>query len=205
MIRDAVRRCDECQLGASGHCQFHARKVARGVQLWEQGARDVSLAFVKEGLFGLSATDADGRELLAGVRGPSSMLGLESLSNAPARTQVVALTDATVCATREPLDAPQALAFALDELSQVSRDAELRVGTALSRVARFLVRYGQLLAPRQRGPFSKRHVALLLDLRAETFSRVLRQLIDAGVVTAAHEVKAPARLERLAEGEPLEP
>lgn len=175
----------------------------RGAQLWEQGAPGVALAFVKEGLFALSAVDSEGRELLAGVRGPSSMLGLESLSRVPARTQVVALTDATVCSTREPLEAPAALSFALDELSQVTRDAELRVGTVLSRVARFLLRYGELLAPRQRGPFSKRHVALLLALRAETFSRALRQLIDAGVVSSTLEVRSLARLQRVADGESL--
>lgn len=169
----------------------------------EQGAPQVALAFVKDGLFGLSATDAEGRELLVGVRGPNSMLGLESLSHAPARAQVVALTDATVCSTLEPLDAEQALQFALDELSQVTRDAELRVGSALSRVARFLLRYGPLLAPRRRGPFSKRHVALLLGLRAETFSRALRRLIDGGLMSSSLEVRSLSRLQRVADGEPL--
>jgi CRP-like cAMP-binding protein len=203
LLHEAVHDCGACPLGPHATCQFKPRKVEAGTQLWGQGEAEVRLSFVKEGLFGISATDAEGRELLAGVRGPRSMLGLEALASEPvARATVVALADSTVCVTREaPTDTKALLDFALDELGQMTRDADLRSGPALSRLARFILRHGALVAPGQRAPFSKRHVAQLLGLRPETLSRCLRELLDEKLVDAHLAVLDSAKLQRLAEGE----
>lgn len=210
MLRDSVRNCEECPLGPQGVCRFKPKKLDAGTQVWGQGDEELPLLFVKEGVLGVSASDAEGRELMAGVRGPRSMLGLEALRQQPARATVVALTETTVCSATPKTLKPQLnlsetttlLEFALDELTQATRDADLRTGPALSRVARFLLRYGTLLAPGRRAPFSKRHVAALLDVRPETMSRCLRTLAEAGLITSTRAVgvKDAAKLESVASG-----
>lgn len=210
MLRDSVRNCEECPLGPTTACRFKPKKLEAGTQAWGQGDDELPLLFVKEGVLGVSASDAEGRELMAGVRGPRSMLGLEALRDQPARATVVALTEATVCSATPRTLKPQLslsetttlLDFALDELTQATRDADLRTGPALSRVARFLLRYGSLLAPGRRAPFSKRHVAALLDVRPETMSRCLRTLAEAGLITSTRAVgvKDAVKLESVASG-----
>lgn len=207
MFRAPVDHCGECPLGPSSSCRFKPRAVAAGAQLWEQGALGPTLLFIKSGLLSLDTVDAEGRELQAGVRGPQSMLGFEALLHAPARGTVVALTPATVCSLTAPgtltaEETTQLLKLAVDELTQTGRDVDLRAGPALSRVARFFQRFGRLLAPGQRAPFSKRHVASLLGLRAETFSRCLRELARLGVLESASQptVRDAAELDTIAAG-----
>lgn len=210
MLRPTVPSCAVCALGATGSCRFKPRTVAAGTQLWLQGAERPPLLFVKDGVLSVSTTDGSGRELAAGVRGPQSMLGLESVRGEPARAAVATLTRATVCSLPpgtlgypEPREAATLLDFALDELAETARDAELRAGPALSRVARFFLRSAELLAPGRRAPFSKRHVAALLDVRPETMSRCLRTLEEAKVISTGRAVRVldPARLEAIARGE----
>ncbi len=208
MLHPAVPSCDQCALGACPPCRYKPRAIDRGERLWAQGDQPAAVIFVKEGVLGLSATDANGRELSAGVRGPRSMLGLEGLSQQPARSSVVALTPAVVCSlpateVRTNLSLREAttlLDLALDELAQSARDAALRVGPAISRVARFILDYGALCVPGARAPFSKRHIAELLDLRAETMSRSLRVLVDAGLIRPGLRVCDEAALEAVAQG-----
>ena len=213
MLQAAVHSCSECPLGDKGSCRFKPRRLGSGARLWAQGEDEVPLLFVKEGVLGVSASDAGGRELVAGVRGPRSMLGLEGLRGQVARGTVVALTDAVVCSiTATALKAQMSLDetktlldFALDELSQATRDSDLRTGPALSRVARFLLRYGSLLMPGRRAPFSKRHVAALLDVRPETMSRALRSLTEAGLISSARsiQIRDAVRLEAVSRGDTL--
>ena len=207
MFRPAVDHCEECPLGPSPSCRFKPRPIAAGAQLWEQGAAKPTLLFIKSGLLSLDTVDVEGRALHVGVRGPRSMLGFEALQHAPARGTVVALTPATVCTLAEPGtltagESAQLLRLAVEELSQVERDVDLRTGPALSRVARFFARFERLLTPGQRAPFSKRHVASLLGLRAETFSRCLRELSRLGVLASARQpsVRDAAELDAIAAG-----
>jgi CRP/FNR family transcriptional regulator len=195
-----------------GVCHFKPRRFDAGAQLWNQGEDQASLVFVKDGLLGVNSTDAEGRELCAGVRGPRSMLGLEALRGESAKATAIALTDATVCSAwaaglQEQLNHDETktlLNFVLDELVQMTRDSDLRTGPALSRVARFLVRHGRLMAPGKRAPFSKHHAAQLLAVRPETFSRCLRVLEDAGVIDARDlSVRDLSRLEGFATGQAM--
>ena len=90
-----------------------------------------------------------------------------------------------------------------DELCRIERDGDLRSGSALSRVARFISSYGHLIASGQQAPFSKRHVATLLGLRAETFSRCLKILKVSGVIGDGPGIQVidATKLEQLARGE----
>lgn len=193
-------------MGPLPACRFKPRPLAPGAQLWAQGSVP-SLLFIKSGLVSLDTVDTEGRELHAGVRGPRSMLGYEALAHTPARSTVVALTAATVCNLTSPGaltadETAQVLKLALDELAYVSRDVDLRTGPALSRVARSFLRFERLLAPGQRAPFSKRHVASLLAVRPETLSRCLRELERRGVLTAGSQpsVRDASQLDAIAAG-----
>lgn len=207
MLDAPVASCSECPLGAHGACAFIPRKVTAGTQLWQQGEVPRDVLFIKRGLLAMTATDSAGQELGAAVRGPRALVGLEALRHQPARATLEALTDAVVC-TATPATVLQCTGrqgigssdqqaantaalwqLTLDELLRVERDGELRSGPANSRVARFLLVSGELIASGHHGPFSKRHVAALLGLRPETFSRCLRALHDAGLIASGREVR----------------
>lgn len=165
-----------------------------GALLSFQGEVPEEVGFVKQGLLALSATDAAGLEVLASVRGPRALIGLEGMRDQPARFTVTALSDAVVCTaatsvlSRETeLDggahpASALLGVVLDELDSTCRDANLRSGPARTRVARFIAAYAGVLRPGQRTAFSKRHVATLLGIRPETMSRCLKALADEGLI-----------------------
>lgn len=199
MLDAAITSCAECSLGAEGACPFVPRKVAAGTALWQQGEVPRELLFVKRGLLARSTSDAAGRELGTGVRGPRSLLGVEALRGQAARASIEALTDAIVCAAtpqtlRQSTGAQSATTRALwqltvDELLRVERDFELRCGAAASRVARFILLSGGLIVSGRRGAFSKRHVAALLDLRPETVSRCLRAFASDGLIAPGLEVR----------------
>jgi CRP/FNR family cyclic AMP-dependent transcriptional regulator len=211
MLEQPVHDCNDCILNSGGRCPFVARKVKAGSTLWMQGDVPREVVFVRDGLFSLSATEPSGTETSTSVRGPRSLVGTEALQNRPAAVSVEALTDATVCAAEAgtvqrwlgPSNAASALlTLALDELTRQARELNLRSGPSLARVARFLLEYAKLIEGGRQAPFSKQHVARLLGMRAETLSRCLRQLVDAGVVESGRHVtlKDPDRLHQLAKG-----
>ena len=225
MLDAPIASCTECPLGGSGGCAFIPRKVPAGTQLWLQGEVPAELIFVKSGLLALSATDSAGQELSAAVRGPRSLLGFESLRGQAAHASVEALKDTVVCTStptelrqrtglqgsgfgpsaQQAASASALLQLTVDELLRSERDRDLRSGSALSRVARFVLNSGSLIASGQHAPFSKRHVAALLGLRPETMSRCLRALKTGGLITSGREVRIldEPRLRELAFGAPI--
>ena len=97
MLGKPVESCDRCELGKNGPCLFRPKKVDAGAMVAHQGEVSREVLFVKEGVLGLTATDAAGDEVLTSVRGPRSVIGLEALSGKPSPFTVTALDDATVC------------------------------------------------------------------------------------------------------------
>ncbi len=222
MIEHPISSCSDCPMHTNGSCAFVPRKVPAGTQLWAQGEVPREALFVKSGVLALTASDSAGQELGAAVRGPRSLLGLESLRGDPARASLQALTDTVVCGAAPAtvrrstglqgagFGAPEALAanaasllqLTLDELARQEQDAALQRGTALSRVAHFILKGGPLIASGRQAPFSKRHVAALIGLRPETLSRCLRELESAGVITGGRKISVldEARLREISEG-----
>lgn len=224
MLEKPVTSCDACPLHRAGSCLFVPRTVEAGTRVSLQGEVPREVAFVKEGVLALSSTDAAGEELMAGVRGPRAVLGLEALRGQASRSSSVALTDAVLCsidagtlrsssgldasstsATPNPLVAQTAaslLSVVLDELDATQRDADLRTGSAISRVARFILAYARVMRPNSKVAFSKRHVAALLDIRPETMSRCLKALAGDGLIRSEPRVEVldEARLAEVARG-----
>jgi len=208
MLERPIDVCAACPLHAGGRCAFVPRKVAAGQRLWEQGEVPPEVTFVKSGAVALTATDAEGGHWWNGVRGPRSLLGVEALQGKPARARAEVVTDAALC-TADPSSlrlqmvtpsgpAPLELSAALvplllEELDRRSEETQGRSGTALSRVARFILDHSDVVASGQRGPFSKRHVASMLGIRPETMSRCLAALTRDGLITVGRSITVDDR------------
>ncbi|MDP1919399.1 MAG: Crp/Fnr family transcriptional regulator [Myxococcales bacterium] len=191
------------------------RTVRAGERLWSQGEVPPEVMFVQSGTVALTATDAEGGHWWNGVRGPRSLLGVEAIQGKPARARAEVVTDASLCsadpaALRTQMSAPGTPAASelssalvpllLEELDRRSDETRGRSGTALSRVARFILEHSELVESGQRGPFSKRHVASMLGIRPETMSRSLATLTNDGLITVGRHITIEdrARLEPVA-------
>jgi CRP-like cAMP-binding protein len=215
MFEKPVDSCASCPLHAGGRCSFVPRKVSAGQRLWSQGEVPPEVMFVQSGTVALTATDAEGGHWWNGVRGPRSLLGVEAIQGKPARARVEVVTDASLCSAdpaslRVQMSAPGTpgaselssalVPLLLEELDRRSDETQGRSGTALSRVARFILEHSELVASGQRGPFSKRHVASMLGIRPETMSRSLATLTTDGLITVGRQITIEdrARLELVA-------
>lgn len=204
MFEKPVDSCASCPLHAGGRCAFVPRKVRAGERLWEQGEVPPEVMFVQTGTVALTATDAEGGHWWNGVRGPRSLLGIEAIQGKPARARAEVVTDASLC-TADPVmlrvqmgtdgGTPQyaeltaaMVPLLLEELDRRSEESQGRSGTALSRVARFILEHSEVVASGQRGPFSKRHVASMLGIRPETMSRCLGALTKEGIITVGRHI-----------------
>jgi CRP-like cAMP-binding protein len=169
------------------------------------------MVFVKEGLISVTSSDATGHETNSAVRGPRALLGFEALRGQPARGAVDTLTEVQVCSA-EPAQVrhwaglaegsmstslpdnnqtsgTSLLLLTLDELDRTARDADLRSGPALARLARFLLASARLIEAGKQAPFSKQHVAQLLGIRAETMSRCLKKLQTSGIIESGRTIR----------------
>ncbi len=184
----AVTDCHTCPLGvAAGRdgCPFSPSKHDAGQRLVSRGRRGECVTFVKRGYGGLSA--GAGQPLA--LRAPRSIVGWEALTATPAAHTLTTLTETETCV----IDADRFRAFAktrapailpllVAELEQRDCEARYTRGTARRRLASFLV------ARLQRGggaypvELQYQSLASVLGLRAETLSRVLRELRARGVI-----------------------
>lgn len=216
MFEKPVDSCALCPLHAGGRCAFVPRKVSAGERLWDQGEVPPEVMFVQSGTVALTAVDSEGGHWWNGVRGPRSLLGVESIQGRPARARAEVVTDASLC-TADPVmlrvqmgtdgSPPQyaeltaaLVPLLLEELDRRSEETQGRSGTALSRVARFILEHSEVVASGQRGPFSKRHVASMLGIRPETMSRCLAALTKDGLITVGRHITVNdrAKLEAVA-------
>lgn len=201
MLPNPVDTCTSCPLHAAGRCGFVTRRVEAGEVLWEQGEVPREVVFVKRGAVAVTGRDSEGNHWWNGVRGPTAVLGVEALQMRPARASASAVSDGAVCVA-EPSSlrahlgvqsgSPLASALVpllLDELDRRSEEVASRSGSAISRVARFILDHHQVVASGQRGPFSKRHVAQMLGIRPETMSRCLAALAEDGALRLEPELE----------------
>jgi len=195
-----VTDCATCSLGIAsvGRCRFTPSAREPGATLCAQGERPRTVYFVKEGFVALSAVSPKGSELVLALRGPTSLLCAEAMSNEPSAHEVRALSRVKLCGIAGdamsqwvgPERSPGRVVIdLLLAESRMQRDeVNFRQGDCMSRVARFALAHAKFLADRPNA-VRKQVVARLLGMRPETLSRCLTRLEQDGVLDASRGVK----------------
>ncbi|MBI3184348.1 MAG: Crp/Fnr family transcriptional regulator [Myxococcales bacterium] len=192
MFASLIPNCRACPLAATlaGRCPFTPMQLPATAVVCGQGEYHPTSYFVREGTVALCAVDADGSERSLALRGPRSLLCLESVQGESSPYEIRTVTPAKLCSMPaqalagwigpEHSPARVVLELLLGEIDQRQRDVVWRRGDSLSRVARFILAWG-LRAPNGR-PLQKQLVARMLGMRPETFSRCLKRLVTQGLI-----------------------
>jgi len=195
-----VTDCTSCALGiaSGGRCRFTPSTREPGASLCAQGERPRTVYFVKEGFVALSAVSPKGSELVLTLRGPTSLLCTEAMSNEPSAYEVRALSRVKLCGIAgdamnqwvgpERSPGRVILDLMLAESRMARDEVNFRQGDCMSRVARFALAHAKFLADRPNA-VRKQVVARLLGMRPETLSRCLTRLEQDGVLDASRGVK----------------
>ena len=195
-----VTDCNACSLGiaSAGRCRFTPSTREAGASLCAQGERPRTVYFIKEGFVALSAVSPRGSELVLTLRGPTSLLCTEALTNEPSAYEVRALSRVKLCGIAGeamsqwvgPERSPgRVILDLLLAESRMQRDeVNFRQGDCMSRVARFALAHAKFLADRPNA-VRKQVVARLLGMRPETLSRCLTRLEQDGVLDASRGVR----------------
>lgn len=206
-------RCQTCGLvnrASVTECPFHDARRTAGTILIHEGTKPTSIIYLRRGQVVLSSTSASGAEVSCAVRGPDTMIGLEALLDQPMPYQVWALTDVAVCmldtdgfrnwlgSLASPLGA--ALNFSLQEAARRVGERQALQGTALKRVARFLLQHAEASPEGEFLRTPHRVLAGILGMRSETLSRAFAELRDAGALSPGRNIriKSLPRLRELA-------
>ena len=177
--------CAQCwaRVDASG-CQFVPRPYRRGTTLFVEGEVSSTVWVVKTGLVALLR--AEGEENGAGravaVRGPRSIVGIESLIASAYRHTATIAIDARLCAISSdrfaewmgPKSSPAYVALAQE--IQTSIDDERRIPRSTGSATRHVIDWllGEMMTLPLETP--REIVADLLGIRPETLSRILAKL-----------------------------
>ena len=195
-----VTDCTSCALGiaSGGRCRFTPSTREPGASLCAQGERPRTVYFVKEGFVALSAVSPKGSELVLTLRGPTSLLCTEAMTNEPSAYEVRALSRVKLCGIAgdamnqwvgpERSPGRVILDLMLAESRMARDEVNFRQGDCMSRVARFALAHAKFLADRPNA-VRKQVVARLLGMRPETLSRCLTRLEQDGVLDASRGVK----------------
>jgi CRP-like cAMP-binding protein len=170
---------------------MRAGQYEAGATLAHEGQVPAQIVYLRRGQVVLSGAGAAGRNRSCAVRGAGTMLGLDAVLGRTLPYDVRALTDVAVCTAETaafgrwlgPLDSPLGVAFCLSVGEAARRASERHAleGTALRRVARFLLQTTDGdLSPSPDIPRSV--LANVLGLRAETLSRALASLRESGAL-----------------------
>jgi CRP/FNR family transcriptional regulator, anaerobic regulatory protein len=179
------------------HCLIeHVGPFPAGGQLFRRGDSFGAVYAVRAGAVKTSIVDEQGREQVLGFYFPGELVGLSGIYRDYYPCDAVALDTLTVCRFSFPamatlasrLPGIQATLFRL--MSKDIGDAALLAGdfTAEERLAAFLVRLSQRQAARGYSAthlhlaMTRTDIANYLRLAPETVSRVLRRLVDDGLI-----------------------
>jgi len=195
-----VTDCNACALGiaSGGRCRFTPSTREPGASLCAQGERPRTVYFIKEGFVALSAVSPKGSELVLTLRGPTSLLCTEAMTNEPSAYEVRALSRVKLCGIAgdamsqwvgpERSPARVILDLMLAESRMQRDEVNFRQGDCMSRVARFALAHAKFLADRPNA-VRKQVVARMLGMRPETLSRCLTRLEQDGVLDASRGVR----------------
>jgi CRP-like cAMP-binding protein len=195
-----VTDCTTCALGiaSAGRCRFTPSAREPGGSLCAQGERPRTVYFIKEGFVALSSVSPKGSEMVLALRGPTSLLCAEAMSNEPSAFEVRALSRVKLCGIAgdamsqwvgpERSPGRVIVELLLAESRMQREEVNFRQGDCMSRVARFALAHAKFLSDRPNA-VRKQVVARLLGMRPETLSRCLTRLEQDGVLDASRGVK----------------
>ena len=199
------------------------RSLAEGAVLFAPGDANAGLYCVCSGIIGIRMAHENGTEALIALAFPGETLGARAfLRNAPHKTTAEALSPVELCmiqrrdALRLTQRAPE-VHMALVERCLAAMDAaqtELLHNAALSnqaRLCRLLHRLCRLEHAEDacdvqlKLPMSRHDLAGMLGIQPESLSRLLRRLIDDGLIELSGRRILVHRVDRLGEGAGLDP
>lgn len=194
-------RCQSCGLASmarSGTCPFKDSRRPAGTSLLDAGTIPSEVLYIRRGQVALSTRTARGREVSCAVRWPGAMLGLEGVLGRPVPYEAHALTDVVLCSIEVPqfrawlgpLDSSMGILFqhAVDESVRRENERTAVEGTAVKRVARFLVETVEQGSDHERPAIPQAVLARVLGMRAETLSRALHALRETGVLAPGRKI-----------------
>ncbi len=211
LTSDAViTDCARCPVGCASRveqgyrCPMSPKTRAGRHVLYVAGEAAKAVWFVKRGAVLLSEPSAHARDRITAVRGCGQLVGVEALVRGRYQHSARTVQGSTLCgapieAFSRWLDEPGAArsTLMLVLLAQESEEkSSMREGSVQARTARWALREDG-----PPGPLQRQHVAQLLGMSPETFSRALARLASLGALHVTRtevRVLSPRLLEKLA-------
>lgn len=169
------------------------KKVSKGDVILREGDSLDWFLIIREGRVKLSNYDAEGRELILDILVPGNILGGDGLTkNIKSTSDVIALTDVLYCSIKKQeieelikKDAEFAMAI-IANLSERIELANERIRNlmevdALKKVGAFILSRSERLETNNL-TLGNEDIAFSLNIRRETVSRKINQLIDEGIL-----------------------
>jgi CRP-like cAMP-binding protein len=165
----------------------------KGSTLYDRSSRSQGIYTLRTGMVKLVRVTADGRQRIVRILRPGDVVGLEVLTSPFYDSDAVALSDVSVC--RIPVDVILKLGAnnqrlhlkLMQKWQQTVKDADdwladLNFGTARQRVSNLMLKMRSPDDPEMTTIFSRDDMGAMLDLKMETVSREINQLVRDEVI-----------------------
>ena len=175
------------------HTPIDDLEFKKGSTLYDRSSRSQGIYTLRTGMVKLVRVTADGRQRIVRILRPGDVVGLEVLTSPFYDSDAVALTEVSVC--RIPVDVifklganNQRLHMKLmQKWQQTVKDADdwladLNFGTARQRVSNLLLKMRSPDDLKMTTIFSRDDMGAMLDLKMETVSREINQLVREEVI-----------------------
>jgi len=175
------------------HTPIDDLEFKKGSTLYDRSSRSQGIYTLRTGMVKLVRVTADGRQRIVRILRPGDVVGLEVLTSPCYDSDAVALTEVSVC--RIPVDVifklganNQRLHLKLmQKWQQTVKDADdwladLNFGTARQRVSNLMLKMRSPDDPEMTTIFSRDDMGAMLDLKMETVSREINQLMREEVI-----------------------
>lgn len=161
--------------------------------LFGEGQEAKGVFTIRQGMVKLVRSTVDGRERIVRVLRQGDVCGIEAMATARYDTEAVALVETSVC--RIPLSvlhhlsahSPRLHLRLMQKWQQALKEAddwlaELNFGSARQRVAGLALKMRDPMAPGQTQLFARDDMGAMLDLKLETVSREISNLVRDGAL-----------------------
>ena len=175
------------------HTPIDDLEFKKGSTLYDRSSRSQGIYTLRTGMVKLVRVTADGRQRIVRILRPGDVVGLEVLTSPFYDSDAVALTEVSVC--RIPVDVifklganNQRLHLKLmQKWQQTVKDADdwladLNFGTARQRVSNLMLKMRSPDDLKMTTIFSRDDMGAMLDLKMETVSREINQLVREEVI-----------------------